>query len=639
MRSSSLSSSNHPNDDNISIGIDDADIDMSMMFDITSADDDDDGINFIINKEEEIEKDVEDEEEKEIITTVTYTDTDTDTKIHDYYMKVASEKKGAEQEDAFGNSMARGQPSRPVTVEDALSSELMKLSMNHRSAMEEEIHGVSCFTPFGEETSELITKSLYQFDIELLKVKQRRNNRHNNNNQFSTAPLPNDDDDDVLRNTKWISGSSGSGSGSGSGSNSVYSDHDRGGGDRDRDRDRDRRQERDAPTIPVPQKRLKTTAYSSPSNPFNGVIGEDVIGTSSSAPTSASATSSTPTPIMNYNNNLQKYCYLNDPTIRLRFLRSEFFDSQKAVDRFVAFLEFTKELFGDFVAERPISVNDFNDNNKNNNNNKNTKNNNSNNQDVSSDEEGRMDISMNNTNNTNTTTTTSSSKNKNIKKQQQNTTTIKKKYNTKKRTKIKIKKEKTQKEKDTEQESSIEMKTLLNSRQQYLPFRDRSGRRVTVYCGKCLMDIETILRYKIITYQHWIASEDIETQQKGVVMIVWPSVEVNSTRGISGGGGFSSSSTSASSSNLNTEQISVWEKHFCQTPSYKDTLFHKKSFCVPIRFTSVHFCGQNKPAARIISSIFYFGLPPNNIDLKSRYKTHFGEPIEVRYQLQGYGKC
>ena len=107
-------------------------------------------------------------------------------------------------------------------------------------------------------------------------------------------------------------------------------------------------------------------------------------------------------------------CYLNDPNIRLRFLRSEFFDSQKAVERFVLYLEFIQELFGDFVAERPISVNDFNDTNTNSNNN-------------------------------------------DIKKS------------------TKIKKEKSQKRKDIEQESSTEMKALLNSRLQYLPFRDRSG--------------------------------------------------------------------------------------------------------------------------------------------------------------------
>jgi hypothetical protein len=149
------------------------------------------------------------------------------------------------------------------------------------------------------------------------------------------------------------------------------------------------------------------------------------------------------------------------------------------------------------------------------------------------------------------------------------------------------------------------------------------------------MDIEPILRYKIIMYQHWVASEDIETQQKGVVLIVWPSVESDYTTGISGSG---SSSTSATNSSIN-EEPSIWEKYFSKNISDVDVSFHKKSFdAMPLRFTSVQFCGQNKPAFRILSSVFYFGLPPNNIDLKSRYKSHFGEPIELRYQLQGYGK-
>jgi len=143
------------------------------------------------------------------------------------------------------------------------------------------------------------------------------------------------------------------------------------------------------------------------------------------------------------------------------------------------------------------------------------------------------------------------------------------------------------------------------------------------------MDIEPILRYKIIMYQHWVASEDIETQQKGVVLILWPSVESDYTTGSSGGG-----------SSSNNEQTSVWDKYFTSSQNVptSDASFHRKSFLTPIRFSSVHFCGQNKPAFRLLSSMFYFGLPKNNIDLKSRYKSHFGEPIELRYQLQGYGK-
>ena len=143
-------------------------------------------------------------------------------------------------------------------------------------------------------------------------------------------------------------------------------------------------------------------------------------------------------------------------------------------------------------------------------------------------------------------------------------------------------------------------------------------------------------------YLHWIASEDIETQQKGVVLICWPSLESDYTTGISGGG---CREREVNASSSNTEQTSIWDKYF--TPDKKEIVenkgydvslsYHKKSFLTPIRFSSVHFCGQNIPALRLISSIFYFGLP-NNIDLKSRYKSHFGEPIELRYQLQGYGK-
>ena len=52
-------------------------------------------------------------------------------------------------------------------------------------------------------------------------------------------------------------------------------------------------------------------------------------------------------------------CYLNDQDVRLRFLRCECFAVTKAVQRFINFLELTSELFGDFVAERPIQLSDF----------------------------------------------------------------------------------------------------------------------------------------------------------------------------------------------------------------------------------------------------------------------------------------
>lgn len=122
-------------------------------------------------------------------------------------------------------------------------------------------------------------------------------------------------------------------------------------------------------------------------------------------------------------------CYLNDPDVRLRFLRCECFAIDKAVQRMVSFLELTADLFGDYVAERPIQLSDFN----------------------------------------------------------------------------------------TKEEESA----LQNSRNQYLPFRDRSGRRVLVGVGNCDFHLDLRLRLKILMYLHWVASSDVETQRNGIVIVAW----------------------------------------------------------------------------------------------------------------------
>jgi hypothetical protein len=149
------------------------------------------------------------------------------------------------------------------------------------------------------------------------------------------------------------------------------------------------------------------------------------------------------------------------------------------------------------------------------------------------------------------------------------------------------------------------------------------------------MDIEPILRYKIIMYQHWIASEDIETQQKGLVMIVWPSQEAEptdptttttttTTTPAAGPGGTGGTG--------GTGGDDTWEKYLRPNICNRDVSYHKRSFqAVPVRVASTHFCGQNKPINRVLSSLYYFGLPspsPSEIagmnGLQTRYRTHFG---------------
>jgi len=223
-------------------------------------------------------------------------------------------------------------PPSHFTVENSLATELLKLSFNDRSAIEEEIHGVRCLAV--DETPELLGRSLREFDSELIARKKRGN------------PNPNKY---LLRNVISIS----------------------------------------------------------------------------SIETSKALASGSKQPSSN--------CYLNDPNVRLRFLRCECFDVPKAVQRLLNFLEFTSELFGDFVAERPIRLSDF----------------------------------------------------------------------------------------DTKKEESA----LHNTRYQYLPFRDRSGRRVLAAVGSCNYHLDIALRYKILMYLHWVVSEDIESQRKGVVIIAFPSNE------------------------------------------------------------------------------------------------------------------
>ena len=196
-------------------------------------------------------------------------------------------------------------------------------------------------------------------------------------------------------------------------------------------------------------------------------------------------------------------CYLNNPSVRLRFLRCECFVVKKAVERFVNHLEFTSELFGDFVAERPIRLTDFN--------------------------------------------------------------------------------------------TKREQAALQSSRNQYLPFRDRSGRRVLVGVGACAYDLDAVLRFKIIMYLHWVGTEDIETQQKGIVMIVWP---------------------------FNEGEDASWQKSYRPEMNNKLRSFFEKLFkSMPVRMTSQHFCFEDTPFYRALSALFFFGLDSH---FRSIYKDHYG---------------
>jgi len=252
----------------------------------------------------------------------------------------------------------------------------------------------------------------------------------------------------------------------------------------------------------------------------------------------------------------QQQCYLNDPDVRLRFLRCESFDAKAAAIRFVNFFDLAQEVFGNFVADRAIRLSDF----------------------FEAPGGGRP------------------------RRYQQH-----------------------------------EKKALSHSSVQYLPFRDRSGRRVKVGVGEVNADLDLVLRIKINLILDWIASEDVETQQKGIVIIAWPSdpptsniSSTNSSSGSSIGGG-----TSSCSSEDETSTSSNWEEFLRPKYTKNDIAYHKRYYrSQPIRVAAMHWCSQDKPIYRVLNSLYYFSLDSKS---QSRYKVHLGEPLEIRYKLQAFG--
>lgn len=209
-------------------------------------------------------------------------------------------------------------------------------------------------------------------------------------------------------------------------------------------------------------------------------------------------------------------CYLNDPDVRLRFLRCEQFAVDKAIERLITFLEFTAELFGDFVADRPICLSDF---------------------------------------------------------------------------------------------SPREETALQNSRVQYLPFRDRSGRRVCASVGSSNFDLDADLRFKILMYLHWVVSEDIETQRKGIVLIAWI---------------------------FDEDENKSWQHKL--RPQMKASIkpFHLKHWeSLPVRLASYQqYYVQDTTFFRMMCSLYVFHIKPNHRKL---YRSYFGEQTELLYKLSSFG--
>lgn len=134
---------------------------------------------------------------------------------------------------------------------------------------------------------------------------------------------------------------------------------------------------------------------------------------------------------------------------------------------------------------------------------------------------------------------------------------------------------------------------------QLLPYRDRSGRRVMVILSD-IMSHNHIMRVKIFLYLLTVAAECEETQQKGVVFVMWPGKDTN-----------------------------------IRVPQNEERVVCSKSFSAfPLRVAAFHFCWPNTPFFHLVRSFFVIVMGRN---IRTRVNFHSGERQELSYKLMGYG--
>jgi len=103
----------------------------------------------------------------------------------------------------------------------------------------------------------------------------------------------------------------------------------------------------------------------------------------------------------------------------------------------------------------------------------------------------------------------------------------------------------------------------------------------------------------------WIASDDVETQQKGIVMVVWPNSNIS-------------------------KSIKL------QYPINRGgALFQDVFACVPMRVAAIHFCApSNDPFFQVLRGVLALSLMGGK---RSRLIFHLGESVELQYKVNGYG--
>lgn len=146
-----------------------------------------------------------------------------------------------------------------------------------------------------------------------------------------------------------------------------------------------------------------------------------------------------------------------------------------------------------------------------------------------------------------------------------------------------------------------ELQIFRTGNLQLLPFRDRSGRRIVAGVDGLAIQYDSKLRYKMLYYLLWTAADDVETQLKGIVVIIWPVSDITQHL-------------------HNKDDMMKLQKKILKGS--------------PVRVCAFHFCVPDSPIFHLLRTIFTLTL---DRDKRSRLKFHVGQRTELQYSVGGYG--
>jgi len=160
-----------------------------------------------------------------------------------------------------------------------------------------------------------------------------------------------------------------------------------------------------------------------------------------------------------------------------------------------------------------------------------------------------------------------------------------------------------------------ELSFLRKGYHQVLPVRDRSGRRIMCVVPNGRDDVSKEMLLKVYLYI-WSSVfggdeivnndlEQLETQRKGVIVVFFPGFE-------------------------HVNQNMRFDLSYTRTRTNTNKIVGS---IVPVRMVAVHMCLPDIPWANALSAMFEMVLS----QWLPRTKFHFGNHVELRYQLQGFG--